>query len=179
MKTPQHWPPSKWWVVRLRLFAEGFIPNSLLVSPLLFAMPLTVAGIIVVRIMGVRLFSRGVLAALAWLSAGPWLLEVAHRAVARFFDENRAMFLITDESLQDLQRRMLADLSSRKHLWMSIPFASVCVWVLLNSLYAASPTLVRVWITAMFRFLLYLGCSVLRCSGRATVTPLRATIARC
>ncbi len=157
MKAPEHWPPPRWWVVRLQLFVERFVPASLAVSATLFAVPLTIIGVIIAQATGFNLFTRGVVFALLWLAIAPWLLTLAYRTVAGFFDENRRRFLTNDQAFRDLQYRMLQNLDSPRYILMSVPLAIICVWVLLSSLYVSSPTMVRIWIAMTFGILLFLA----------------------
>jgi len=144
MKVPEHWPRPRLWVVRLQLSIERFIPIPLIASAILFALPLTVAGIVVAEKTGIRLFTRGVVFALVWLTIAPWLLTLAYRTVAGFFDRNRLKFVIDDKAFRNLQYLMLQDLGSPKYIMISVPLSVICVWVLLNSLYASSPPMARI-----------------------------------
>jgi len=150
MSAPESSHRSKLWIVRLQMFMERFIPSSLLASAVPFALPLTVAGILIGRRAGIMLLSRGVVFALVWLAIAPWLVTAAHRTVARFFDENRPRFVMDDEHFHALRARMLRELESPKHLIVAIPFTLLCGWVLLSSIYATPPTLVRVWVGVTF-----------------------------
>ena len=153
MTAPESSHRPKLWIVRLQTFLERFIPSSLLASVIPFALPLTVAGIIIARSEGVKLLTRGVVFALVWLAIAPWLVTGAHRTVARFFDDNRDKFVMTDEPFHALKARMMRELESPKYLVVSIPFTLLCVWVLLSSIYATSPPLVRVWAAVTFSVL--------------------------
>ena len=84
MNASEHRPPPRWWAVKLQLFAERVISVPVLALALLFALPLTVIGVLVAQITGFRLFSRGVVFALLWLAAAPWLLTLAYGAMAGF-----------------------------------------------------------------------------------------------
>lgn len=157
MKCPKHWPRPRLWIVKTHLFIERFIPISIFASALMFAIPLTITGIVITRDTSVVLFTRGVVFALAWLAIAPWLLTLAYRTVAEFFDNNRPKFMMDDKAFQDLQHKMLQDLGSPKYLMISIPLAIICVLVLLNSLYSSMPLLVRIWSIVTFSILFFVG----------------------
>ena len=157
MKVPEHWPAPRWWVVRTQLFAERFIPVPLIVSASFFALPSLIAGIIIAKTVEVRLFTRGVAFALAWLAIAPWLLTRAYRTIAVFFDNNGHNFLGDEAVVKDLQHRALHDLQSPQYALLSTPLVVACTWVLLTSIYGSSPLVVRIWSVATFGVLFYLG----------------------
>ena len=97
MDFPAHWPQPKLWVIRLQRLLERIFP-SILASVIPYALPLTIAGIIISFSTGERLFTRGVIFGLLWLAVAPYLITLAFHTVARFFDENRDIFLCDDAS---------------------------------------------------------------------------------
>jgi hypothetical protein len=157
MDFPSHWPRPKLWVIRLQKSLESIFPPAL-ASVIPFALPLTIAGIIISYSTGERLFTRGVIFGLVWLAVAPYLITHAFfHTVAGFFDNNRDKFLSDDASIQKLQYEMVRSLESPKYLFLAIPFATLCVFVLLNTLYASSSSAVRVWAAATFGTLFFLS----------------------
>jgi hypothetical protein len=146
---------SRWWIVRVFLFVERFISVPLILSPLFFALPLSVAGVWVGQLTGIHIFTRGVIFGLLWLSIAPWLLTVAHRTVANFFDENRSKFLMEDDKYGALKSVMLQDLGSPSYLFIAIPLVSVAVWGLLNTVYLSTPFIVKLWAGVTFGLIFY------------------------
>ena len=156
MDFPTHWPQPKLWVIRIQRLIEHIFP-SILASVIPYALPLTIAGIIIGYYTGVRIFTRGVIFGLLWLAAAPYLITRAFQTVAQFFDVNRDKFVCDDASIKKLQYQMVRCLESPKYLFLSIPFTSLCVFVLLNTLYASSSSAVRIWAATTFGTLFFLS----------------------
>jgi hypothetical protein len=148
---------SRWWIVRAFFFAERYIPIPMILSPLFFALPLSIAGVWVSQITGTQIFIRGVIFGLIWLSIAPWLLTAAHKTVVNFFDENREKFLTRDEEFNALKYSMLQDLGSPSYLFITVPLVSVAVWGLLNTVYLSSPYLTKLWAGVTFGLIFYFG----------------------
>ncbi len=157
MKSKNETFASQWWIVRAFCSVERFIPIPMILSPLFFALPLSIAGVWVSQITGTQLFIRGVIFGLIWLSIAPWLLTAAHKTVANFFDENRDKFLTQDEDFKTLKYSMLKDLGSPSYLFIAIPLVSVAIWGLLNTVYLSSPYLTRLWAGVTFGLIFYFG----------------------
>jgi hypothetical protein len=77
--------------------------------------------------------------------------------VAAFFDDNRKLFITDEQSIRELQTRVLHDLGSPRHLFISIPLTIVCVLVLLHSIYLDAPTQVRLWVAITYGILFFIG----------------------
>ena len=157
MKIPKHWPRPRLWVARFQLLIEKLIPIPSLASAIPFALPSTIAGIIIAHNTRVQLFTLGVIFGLIWLAIAPLLLTTAYYTVADFFESNRTKFILEDEPFRDLRYRLLQDSGSPKYLFLSIPLSLICVWVLLNTLYATSPLPVKIWSAITFGILFFLA----------------------
>lgn len=149
--------PSRWWIVRLFMYVENYIQLPLFLSPLFFALPLSIAGVYISQIADTQIFTRGVIFGIIWLAIAPWLLTIAYKTVYNFFDENREKFLADDDSYNNLKLAMLKDLGSPMYFFVAIPLVSVAVWGLLNTVYLESHSLVRIWAGVTFGLIFYFG----------------------
>ncbi|GAB1469325.1 hypothetical protein MASR2M66_02010 [Chloroflexota bacterium] len=147
--------PSRWWIVKLFMYVERYIPLSLLISPLFFALPLSIAGVYISQVTHTQIFTRGVIFGMIWLAIAPWLLTSAYRSVYNFFDENREKFLTDDDSYNGLKLAMLKDLGSPMYYLVAIPLVAVPVWGLLNTVYLESHSLIQIWAGVVFGLIFY------------------------
>jgi hypothetical protein len=146
-----------WWIVKAYNFVVGYIPLPFILSPLFFALPLSILGVYINQSIGEQVFTRGVIFGMLWLAIAPWLLTLAYATVNDFFDNNRRKFLIDDEVYNRLKTRMLNDLCSPMYLFIAIPLTSVAVWGILNTIYLDSHIYVKIWVGVTFGLIFYFG----------------------
>ena len=157
MKIPKHWPKPMPPLMRFFLFAEKVFKVRIIASILPFALPLSVAGLIVSRITEYKVFTRGVVFSLLWLAIAPYLITSAYRTIGVFFDENRDLFSFNDQSFYSFQKKMLQDIVSSKYLFLSVPITLISVYVALNSLFFGAPDLVQHWVTVTYGILFFIA----------------------
>ena len=114
MDFPAHWPRPKLWVIRLQKRLERIFP-AIIASIIPFALPVTVAGLVIGNVTGERIFTRGVIFGIVWLAIAPYLITLAYYTIGSFFDKNRDKFLCDDKTITNFQHQMLRDLESPNH----------------------------------------------------------------
>ncbi|OGN72246.1 MAG: hypothetical protein A2X25_00865 [Chloroflexi bacterium GWB2_49_20] len=145
------------WVASIQFFLERLIPVPLIDSLLIFALPFIVAGLIIQHVEKYEIFTRGVVFGLLWLSIAPYLIINVYEIVDKFFDSNRSLFKSDDISFNEFRNRIFFDSGSPKHLFLSIPLTIFAIIILLISIYAGAPLIVKIWGCVTFGLLIYVA----------------------
>lgn len=157
MSPQKNYKQRKWWIVILYNFIMQYIPLPFVLSPIFFALPLSILGVYINHTTGEQIFTRGVIFGMIWLSIAPWLLTLAYNAVNDFFENNKSKFFLTEKDFSMLKSNMLNDLCSPMYLCIAIPLVSVVIWGLLNTVYINSHLYIKIWASITFGLIFYFG----------------------
>jgi len=144
------------WLIKLQLWVENSIKNSIVASICIFAIPLIIIGIIFSFSSEYFSFSRGVIFGVIWLALSPYLIMSAYRSTLKFFIEIKEIFS-EKEICQRIEKESIKDLQSSKYLLFSIPLMIGADIVLITTIFKSAPILIKFWIAVTFGILFFLS----------------------